>query len=764
MNIAFIEIANFRKLLAVRVDLSSNTTLLVGANNSGKTSALVALRKFLTPKGRPFEMNDITLCHHADINAVGQDWIARDSKSTISFMEESWAKVLPALDLWLNVEEDEIHHVRDLIPDLEFVNGEIGVRLRLEPKDFSLLFKDFVDAATKAENLKAIARERHPENSEKPYSELKIWPSNLVDFLARRMSDYLTIRAYPLDPSKLQSPEKLRAFPQQLPETAWPLDGNPISGLIRVDDIQAQRGFGEVHPDEAEDVATVRPSSGANQLSEQLRAYYKRHLDPTNSPDPKDLDALQAIDAAQEAFNLRLTESFEPTFTEVRVMGYPGGSDPRPLVATKLKAIDGLNHTAAVSFEVTAKHENSESKQILLLPEGSNGLGYQNLISMIFRLMSFRDAWMRVGKANSDSQRQEKFEPLHLVLIEEPEAHLHAQVQQVFIKKAYQVLRAHVDLKESTQLTTQLVVSTHSSHVAHEIPFDKLRYFRRIPAGMVAPVPTSSVVNLSTVFGAGSNTRRFVTRYLRAHHSDLFFADAAIIVEGAAERMLLPHFISMHHKTLNERYLSILELGGSHAHRLRELIEALGLTSLIITDIDALERTAGASVQPNPKSSQVTNNATLKGWIPQKDTIDELYAQNVEKTYKYDEQFEVRSAYQIPLEVNHSSKKTVVYPYTFEDALVFENLSFFKNQKDGVGLIKKFQGFITAEKDAIALGKKFFDELKKGDKAAFALDVMDSDEFSSLTVPAYITEGLQWLEGQLENKRVEVLSLAGSGI
>lgn len=114
MNIAFIEIANFRKLLAVRVDLSSNTTLLVGANNSGKTSALVALRKFLTPKGRPFEMNDITLCHHADINAVGQDWIsARDSKSTISFMEESWAKVLPALDLWLNVEEDEIHHVRD---------------------------------------------------------------------------------------------------------------------------------------------------------------------------------------------------------------------------------------------------------------------------------------------------------------------------------------------------------------------------------------------------------------------------------------------------------------------------------------------------------------------------------------------------------------------------------------------------------------------------------------------------------------------------
>lgn len=39
--------------------------------------------------------------------------------------------------------------------------------------------------------------------------------------------------------------------------------------------------------------------------------------------------------------------------------------------------------------------------------------------------------------------------PLHLVLVEEPEAHLHAQVQQVFITQAYGVLRKHDKLKES---------------------------------------------------------------------------------------------------------------------------------------------------------------------------------------------------------------------------------------------------------------------------------------------------------------------------
>ena len=34
-------------------------------------------------------------------------------------------------------------------------------------------------------------------------------------------------------------------------------------------------------------------------LSDQLRSYYAKHLDPTDRPDPHDLGALQAIEAAQ---------------------------------------------------------------------------------------------------------------------------------------------------------------------------------------------------------------------------------------------------------------------------------------------------------------------------------------------------------------------------------------------------------------------------------------------------------------------------------
>ena len=85
-----------------------------------------------------------------------------------------------------------------------------------------------------------------------------------------------------------------------------------------------------------------------------------------------DLEALQAMEAAEDAFDLKLTESFNECFTEVAGLGYPGVSDPRPRVSTRLRAIDGLNHSAAVNFEVDVVSDTGAVTPLLLLPEGSN--------------------------------------------------------------------------------------------------------------------------------------------------------------------------------------------------------------------------------------------------------------------------------------------------------------------------------------------------------------------------------------------------------
>ncbi len=678
MHIEFVEIANFRKLLSARVDFAPMTTLFVGANNSGKTTAMLAMRRFLTPRRCPFEIHDFTLCHLEALVDIGQAWVQAHKAGAVADLGlDAWVQLLPTLDLWLQVKEDEVHRVRDLVPLMEWTGGRLGVRLRYQPKDLNALFKEFITAVTEANAMRAAAAATAATKG--AGAKLTVWPETMVDFLTRRLSSMFTIRAYPLDPALLASPEKLRAMPQVLSTSALPVDGDPLSDLIKVHDIPAQRGFGEMPSGVEED--ELQTSAGGTRLSEQLRSYYAKHLDPSKGPDPMDLDALQAMEAAEDAFDLKLTESFSECFTEVAGLGYPGVSDPRPRVSTRLRSIDGLNHSAAVNFEVDVVSDAGAVTPLLLLPEGSNGLGYQNLISMIFRLMSFRDAWMRVGKASKGTEAA-SIEPLHLVLVEEPEAHLHAQVQQVFIKKAYEVLRRRPELGKNDALRTQLIVSTHSSHVAHETPFASLRYFRRLPAGMVAKVPVSTVVNLSQVFGEGTETERFVTRYLRAQHADLFFADAAILVEGPAERMLIPNFIRAHYKVLHQSYVTLLEIGGSHAHRLRPLIDHLGLLTLIVTDLDSLTGTGGSSVQPALGAGQKTNNATLKSWVPAVDDIDALIgAAPTAKTITDpgDTLFAVRAAYQTPVEVTMpgAAAKETAYPYTFEDALVFENLDFF---------------------------------------------------------------------------------------
>lgn len=762
MQIQHLEIANFRKLLSVRLDLAPQTTLLVGANNSGKSSAVLALRRFLLSKASGFRLQDLTLCHLATINSIGQVWETADDSFEIPAAEE-WADWLPTLDIWLSASQGEIHYIRDLIPNFAWRGGLVGMRFRLEPDDIKALFLDYRNQRARVATLQAeIDRVEAEVGVQAP---LPLWPASLHDYLNRRLGSTFKIRWYRLDPNKLTHPDAAtrRARLQSLPPAALPLDRNPLNGLIRIHEINAQRGF----TDGVDDGQDEGLSKGGKRLSEQLRAYYQRHLDPGDSPDVSDLEALRAIEAAQVAFNTRLGTSFEPALREVEGLGYPGSSgDPKIRVATKLAATDGMSHEAAVLFELDSVG-GAPGAPALSLPETSNGLGYQNLISMIFRLMSFRDDWLRKYRAVED-QTDAGVEPIHLVLIEEPEAHLHAQVQQVFVKHAYHVLRRDELLVRYPNLKTQLLVSTHSSHVTHEVEYQNLRYFRRLPAGMGGvSVPTSTVSNLSSVFGEGNQTKEFVTRYLRALHADLFFADGVILVEGAAERMILPHFIRQQFPFLDQCYITILDIGGSHAHRLRPLIDALGIVTLVITDIDAGINRAATPVQRG--ADQVTNNPTVRYWMkvmglePTVDVLLDLPAAH--RTRQIDELFAIRIAYQTPISLRlpTNQKEVEALPNTFEDSLVLSNVDYFA-ARSRPGLSRSFSRALSSAESIEALAQALFEALRNGDKAEFALYVLGDSDFSSLQMPAYIQEGLVWLQSKLRTKQSELMVMPAEAV
>jgi predicted ATP-dependent endonuclease of OLD family len=767
MRISFVEIANFRKLLAVRIDFAHEKTLLVGANNSGKTSAMIALRQFLLQRGS-FCVNDFTLCHWKVIEEIGKVWEKADPIAEPSDEADKWLQVCPALDLWLDVSDGEFHHVSGLLPVLDWSGGKLGVRLRYEPKHIAELRKDFLTALKEA----AAIRDGIPSKNGAKQKPPKLWPEGLLTFLQRTLQTHFKINAYLLDPAKIVEPTSGIASLQALPSDYLPLDSDPLERLIRINEISAQRGFGHSVESGTKDAASDKSD---RRLSDQLRKYYSKHLDPQNKPTLEDLEALLAIDAAEDAFDKRLESSFVKAFAEVEGIGYPGITDPRLKVSTRLRPIDGLSHDAAVTYEIDMVKDNATTP-MLRLPEDYNGLGYQNLISMIFALMSFRDGWMRVGKAKPGTPGNTDdtvIEPLHLVLIEEPEAHLHAQVQQVFIKKAYSILTDASEFEGDSPFHTQIVVSSHSSHVAHETPFDCLRYFRRLPAGMKSSVPVSAVLNMTTVFGEGDDTKRFVTRYLKANHCDLFFADAVILLEGPAERMLVPHFIRRHFSYLNQCYISLLEIGGSHAHRLRPLLEHLGLLTLIITDIDA--GVSGKAVPTARGAKQTSNNPTIKGWVPELSSVDDLLTATIDKKLReQDSLAAVLVAYQTAIEVEVSAKAAKgkspiaaksteeALPSTFEDSLAFTNIEFFKTLV-GSGLVAKFRDAMAAQNSVAEKSASLFEALRDGKKAEFALDVIDAKDFDNLKVPKYIADGLSWLEGRLKKKQVEILGTDDSG-
>lgn len=745
MKLVHVDIQNFRKLKNCRVDFSEQQTVFVGANNSGKTSAMDALIVFLKNKDRSVSVRDFTLSNWNAINEIGSGWLDNEAGSDPNLSTEIWHPHIPSLDVWLNVCDDEVHYVSHIIPTLDWPGGKLGVRLAFEPKETEDLYKSY-----------KLAYESAQQTSGAAGGSFQLWPKNMRVFLEKdqELHKHFHIRAYLLDPSKADD-----MVPQPLPPDSEPLDGDPFKGLFKIDIINAQRGFSDPNSQDG--------ANSDRRLSAQLRRYFDKHLNPSELPDESDIDALQAIDTARKDFDKKLKESFSSSVGELEQLNYPGFSDPEIRISSEVDPLQGLNHDAAVQFNVLRGAASDPADMSHCLPEKYNGLGYQNLISMIFSLIRFRDEWMRVGKANKRNADGDDFiEPLHIVLIEEPEAHLHAQVQQVFIKKSYEVLRNHPDLGHGTALATQLVISTHSSHIAHEIDFSSLRYFKRKPSIATDEVPSAEVINLSRTFGDDSQTSKFATRYLKTTHCDLFFADAAILIEGPAERMLVPHFISKHFPDLNRCYICLLEIGGSHAHQLRPLIEALGLFTLVITDLDSVEykpkdEDAGRSratyekIPPVKGRGYLTANDTVKTWVPGKSDLDEVL----------DARFEdkiigglVRSAYQYEVDLEYGGVDVSAVPYTFEDAVALTNLDFFKAQTGATGLMRKMAEAVnlpTVSEASVAM----FDALSgNSKKAQMALELLYTTEPEELIPPQYIKEGLQWLEDTLVQRNAEPVS------
>src|SRR3989338_6394202 len=178
MKIAYVEIQNFRKLKSCRIELSSKETVFVGANNSGKTSAIDALALFLEKRRRKdISTTDFTLSNWCTIDVIGKEWLECKDHKSLDLTLKIWEEFLPSVDVWLDVKENEIHYISLLIPTLSWESGLLGIRLRFEPNDLEKLYKEF---RTKAKDAKeTILKAREKGKGQK----LNLWPQSLREFL-----------------------------------------------------------------------------------------------------------------------------------------------------------------------------------------------------------------------------------------------------------------------------------------------------------------------------------------------------------------------------------------------------------------------------------------------------------------------------------------------------------------------------------------------------------------------------------------------------
>jgi len=749
ISLRFIEAHQFRRLGKVQLDIDKKTTILVGANNSGKTSLLAALRHFLAD-GSAFGAFDISLSQWPKLRALGKAWEAlTEDPLTIAECDDQWEpqlqtilSAMPTLDLWFDAEAGMYHYVAPFLSKFSWKGGAVGVRLRLEP-------------ASTVDELKQLAWEYR--TARLPVQDMGTdslaWPIDLLDFWLREPLKLGHVRAYKLDADNNPLGGLKNYTTKTLPPDASPIERKYLSKLIRVDFVAAQRGLGS-------EEANTRSASGTHSVgmfSNQLLKFARQHLNVASTGHGHRADLIKAVAEAQKELDKKIHEAIAPSVEQVKELGYPGLHDPQEIrFRTRIQTADLLDHGTAVQYSMQKESLDE------LLPEYSIGLGYQNLQSLSYQLVSFKAARLKPEKGSPA--------PVHLVMIEEPEAHLHVQVQRTFPDKAHKLISPSE--KEELGLKSQLLISTHSSHLAHAENFDRIRYVRRIAKNATNLMPTTEVVNLGQVFGDDKKTRRFAERYFRVQHTDLLFANAAVFVEGVAERMLIPLFIERDYKKLNSRYVSFLDIGGSHAHRIKPLVERLRIPTVIITDIDPVEEKPGkpkkdgtatttwVAVANTGQAGLQCGNPTLRGWHPKLQHLDDLKnPTQAQLVWTEIDECLVRFAWQLPV-----AEADFNWPSTFEDSLILTNMAWFKGLMDEkVGSdgnkIKPPKGALgsvatrVADASSVpellgALHKLMHDSFNKGDFAASIFEMVAAEE--QITCPKYIADALDWLETQLE--------------